>query len=137
MQAVESNLPPEILLGMSTALSGPAADLGNDMKRGVLAGLERANRIGLHGRKLRLIALDDGYEPSRTAPNIRQLSEREKVLAVIGDVGTPTAIAALPILDDQRTLFSLRLLAVGSCAKVQRTDTLSIFAPAMPKRQGL
>jgi ABC-type branched-subunit amino acid transport system substrate-binding protein len=60
----------EIVLGMSTALSGPAADLGQDMRRGVLAGFERANRAGgVNGRKLRLVALDDGYEPSRTAPS--------------------------------------------------------------------
>lgn len=44
VQGVESNPQPEILLGMSTVLSGPAADLGKDMRKGVLAGLERANR---------------------------------------------------------------------------------------------
>jgi ABC-type branched-subunit amino acid transport system substrate-binding protein len=106
VQAIEPNAPPEILLGMSTVLSGPAADLGKDMQKGVLAGLEHANRGGgVHGRKLRLIALDDGYEPARTAPNMRQLIEKEKVLAIIGNVGTPTAIAARPIVDEQKTLF--------------------------------
>jgi branched-chain amino acid transport system substrate-binding protein len=106
VQSTEPNAPPEILLGMSTVLSGPAADLGKDMQKGVLAGLEHANRGGgVHGRKLRLIALDDGYEPARTAPNMRQLIEKEKVLAIIGNVGTPTAIAARPIADEQKTLF--------------------------------
>src|ERR1700736_541153 len=105
-QGVESNPQTEVVLGMSTVLSGPAADLGKDMLKGVLAGLERANRGGgVNGRKLRLIALDDGYEPARTAPNMRQLIEQEKVLAIIGNVGTPTAIAALPIVDEQKTLF--------------------------------
>lgn len=118
LQAVESNLPPEIVLGMSTALSGPAADLGKEMQKGVLAGLERANRSGLQGCKLRLVALDDGYEPSRTAPNIRQLIEKEKVLAIIGDVGTPTAIAALPIVDEEKTLFFAPLTGAG----MLRTD---------------
>jgi ABC-type branched-subunit amino acid transport system substrate-binding protein len=106
VQATDSDAPPEIVLGMSTVLSGPAADLGKDMQKGVLAGLEHANRGGgVHGRKLRLIVLDDGYEPARTAPNMRQLIEKEKVLAVIGNVGTPTAIAARPIFDEQKTLF--------------------------------
>ena len=36
----------QIVLGMSTALSGPAADLGKNMQRGVLTGLERVNRAG-------------------------------------------------------------------------------------------
>src|SRR5579859_2236126 len=88
----------DILLGMSTALSGPAADLGTNMRTGVRAALEEANRAGgLHGKKLRLIALDDGYEPARTGPNMRSLIANEHVIAVIGNVGTPTAVAAIPI----------------------------------------
>src|ERR1700676_227220 len=73
-QAAEADSPAEIVLGVSTVLTGNAADLGKDMKRGILAGLERANRSGdVHGRKLRLITLEYGYEPTRTGPNIRQL----------------------------------------------------------------
>ena len=114
VQGVESNPQPEILLGMSTVLSGPAADLGKDMRKGVLAGLERANRRGgVNGRKLHLIALDDGYEPSRTAPNMRQLIEQEKVLTVIGNVGTPTAIAALPIAGELKTLLFAPFTGAG------------------------
>lgn len=96
----------EIVLGMSTTLSGSTADLGREMHQGVLAGLERANRAGgIRGRPLRLLALDDGYEPTRTAPNMRQLIQEDKVMAVIGNVGTPTAVAALPIAQECRTLF--------------------------------
>ena len=103
--ATEADLP-EIILGMSTALSGPAAALGENMREGMLAGFERANRAGgVNGRKLRLIALDDGYEPARTAPNMRRLLNEENVLAVVGSVGTPTAIVALPIALEQKTLF--------------------------------
>ncbi|MFA6287040.1 MAG: ABC transporter substrate-binding protein [Opitutaceae bacterium] len=103
---VEGPAPAEIVLGMSTVLSGPSAMLGRDMRTGVLAGFERANRAGgVNGRKLRLIALDDGYEPSRTAPNMRQLIEQDRVLAIIGNVGTPTAIVAVPIAIEQKTLF--------------------------------
>lgn len=97
---------PDIVLGMSAALSGATSDLGNNMMQGVQAGLERANRTGgVHGRRLRLISLDDGYEPARTVPNMRQLIERENVLATIGNVGTPTAIAAVPISVGEKTLF--------------------------------
>jgi branched-chain amino acid transport system substrate-binding protein len=42
----------EIRLGMSTVLSGPATNLGTDMRQGVLAGLERTNRTsGIHAPK--------------------------------------------------------------------------------------
>jgi ABC-type branched-subunit amino acid transport system substrate-binding protein len=96
----------EIVLGMSTALSGPAAALGLNMRQGMLAGFERANRAGgVRGRRIRLVSLDDGYEAGRTAPNMRRLLEEEKVLAVVGNVGTPTAIAALPIIEEHQTLF--------------------------------
>lgn len=109
----------EIRLGMSTALSGPTAELGREMQLGVLAGLERANRQGgVKGRPLRLISLDDGYEPTRTAPNMRRLIEQEQVLAVIGNVGTPTAIAAIPLAREHRTL----LFAPFSGAGVLRRD---------------
>ncbi len=104
--AEQSNAPSEIVLGTSTALSGPAAELGRTMYHGLRAGLEQVNRLGgVHGRRLRLIALDDGYEPTRTAPNMRTLIEQEKVLAVIGNVGTPTGVAAIPIATEQKTLF--------------------------------
>ena len=97
--AGESVPPKEILLGMSTALTGPTAPLGENVQQGVHAGLERVNRQGgIHGLPLRLLALDDGYEPRRTAPNMRRLIQQENVLAVIGNVGTPTAIAAMSLL---------------------------------------
>jgi branched-chain amino acid transport system substrate-binding protein len=95
----------EIVLGMSTVLTGSAGDLGKDMQRGIQTGLERANRNGgVNGRKLRLITLDDGYEPTRTGPNLRQLIEKDHVLAVIGNVGTPTAIVAVPLVNERKTL---------------------------------
>ncbi len=104
----------EIVLGMSTALSGPTGELGQGMRDGVLLGLERANRNGgVRGRTLRLIVLDDGYEPARTAPNVRRLIEEENVLAVVGNVGTPTAIAALPLTREARTLFFAPFTGAG------------------------
>jgi len=95
-----------IHLGMSTVLSGPASDLGINMLAGIRAAFEEANRAGgIRGRRLQLTALDDGYEPMRTAPNMRRLVDELGVLAVIGNVGTPTAVAALPIISDSKTPF--------------------------------
>ncbi len=109
----------EILLGMSTVLSGPAAELGREMQRGVLAGLEQANRNGgFSGRKFRLISYDDGYEPSRTAPNMHRLLEGDRVLVVIGNVGTPTAIASLPLIRDQKTLFFAPFSGAGGLRRI-------------------
>jgi branched-chain amino acid transport system substrate-binding protein len=104
-EAAQTDPPAEIVLGMSTVLSGVAADLGKDMQKGILTGLDRANRNGgVNGRKLRLITLDDGYEPAHTAINMRQLLEKDNVLAVIGNVGTPTATVAVPLANEEKTL---------------------------------
>jgi branched-chain amino acid transport system substrate-binding protein len=103
--AAESDYPSEIVLGMSTVLTGSASALGQDMQRGVLAGLERANRTGeLKTFRMRLIALDDGYQPVRAAINTRQLIEKDGVLAMIGNVGTPTAVVTVPLAREEKTL---------------------------------
>jgi ABC-type branched-subunit amino acid transport system substrate-binding protein len=95
-----------IRLGMSTAMSGPAAELGENMRTGVLAALAEANAAGgVKGRPLELIALDDQYEPAQTVPNMRRLIGEEQVIAIIGNVGTPTAVAAIPIANGAKTPF--------------------------------
>jgi len=104
-EGVEVPVPPKLTFGMSTALSGPAANLGIAMRDGVLAAFKRQNHAGgIAGRSLELMALDDGYEPTRTVPNVRRLLE-EQVLAIVGNVGTPTAIAAIPLTTQAKTAF--------------------------------
>ena len=95
----------EILLGMSTALTGPTQYLGKNVLSGVLTGIDRANRKGgINGRKIKIIAYDDGYEPKRTTPNMNKLIDEDKVLAIIGNVGTPTAIVSIPIVNNKKVL---------------------------------
>lgn len=104
----------ELVLGMSTALTGPVADLGNRMLSGVQAALVEVERSGgIRGRRVRLIALDDGYEPERAGPNVRRLVEGDHVLAVVGNVGTPTAVAALQITNASGTPYYGALSGAG------------------------
>jgi branched-chain amino acid transport system substrate-binding protein len=96
----------EIRFGISAPLSGPAKELGQNMKLGIEAAFNVANANGgVYGRQLRLIAVDDGYEPARTAVTMKQLYEKEQVFGVIGNVGTPTAVVALPYALDRKMLF--------------------------------
>jgi branched-chain amino acid transport system substrate-binding protein len=96
----------KILLGQSVALTGPAAQLGIQMRNGVKAYLDQVNeRGGVHGRKIELITLDDGYEPSRTVPNTKKLIEENKVFALIGYVGTPTSVPAIPVFTAAKVPF--------------------------------
>ncbi|USF87049.1 ABC transporter substrate-binding protein [Candidatus Endoriftia persephonae] len=94
----------EIKVGMSTALAGPAQALGQGMKLGIEAYFNQVNKSEINGNTLKLVALDDGYEPARAAPNMRKLIDEEKVLAVMGNVGTPTAIVSVPIANEKKTL---------------------------------
>lgn len=94
-----------ILLGMSTALSGPAQSLGAGMKQGMEAYFARVNWDGgVHGREISLITLDDGYVPDAAAQNMTTLIEEANVLAVLGNVGTPTAKVTVPIASERKTL---------------------------------
>lgn len=92
-------------IGMSVALSGPAAALGNGMKLGVETYFKKINAAGgVKGQKLNLIALDDGYEPAKAGANVTKLITDNKIVAAIGNVGTPTAIVTVPIFNKQKTL---------------------------------
>lgn len=87
-----------ILFGQSAALGGPAADLGTEMRRGIVAAFEEVNRAGgVDGRRLELRAYDDRYEPEQAVANTLKLIEEDDVFALIGAVGTPTSAAAVPI----------------------------------------
>ncbi len=98
---VDSATGETVLLGMSAALTGPTSSLGLGMREGVEAAIREANeRAAATSRTLKLVARDDGYEPARTGPAMRQLIERDHVAAVIGNVGTPTAVAAIPIVNE-------------------------------------
>jgi ABC-type branched-subunit amino acid transport system substrate-binding protein len=60
---------------------------------------------GVHGRQLRLVTADDGYEPARAAETMKQLYEKDQVFGVVGNVGTPTAVVALPYALERKMLF--------------------------------
>jgi len=95
-----------IVLGQSAAFSGPAARLGESMRDGANLYFDEVNRTGgVHGRKIRLQSLDDGYEPDRAVANTRQLIERDNVFALFGYVGTPTSYAVIPLVTDAQIPF--------------------------------
>ncbi|HXY98464.1 MAG TPA: ABC transporter substrate-binding protein [Stellaceae bacterium] len=87
----------KIVFGQEAALDGPAAALGQGMRDGLLAAFAEANKSGVKGRTLELIAADDGYEPGKAIAAAKKLIGDDKVFALIGSVGTPTAAAVQPI----------------------------------------
>ena len=96
----------EIRFGIAAPFSGAARELGRQMKLGIDTAFNRVNDAGgVEGRMLRLIAADDGYEPTRTADAMKQLYEKDQVFGIIGNVGTPTAVVAVPYALQRRLLF--------------------------------
>ena len=87
-----------ILFGQSAAFSGPAQELGLNMRHGILAAFHEVNQQGgIHGRRLELASLDDSYEPEAAISNTQALIDDEQVFALIGAVGTPTSRSATPV----------------------------------------
>src|SRR6202790_3295113 len=88
----------KIVFGQVAALTGPAQDLGQGMRQGMLAAFADTNRGGgIFGRTLELKSRDDGYEPEKTVEATKASLNDDKVFALIGAVGTPTSKAGQPI----------------------------------------
>ena len=88
-----------ILLGQAAVFSGPAAQLGIQMRNGIKAYLDYVNQHGgVHGRKIELVTEDDRYEPAVAPTVTKKLIEEHKVFALLGYVGTPTGVAHLPVV---------------------------------------
>ncbi|OIN87111.1 MAG: hypothetical protein AUJ12_03150 [Alphaproteobacteria bacterium CG1_02_46_17] len=96
----------EILLGVSNAQSGPAEALGKGVSTGLSVYFDKVNKAGgIHGRTVKLITTDDKYEPSAAIKNTEQLLNEDKVFALIGYVGTPTAKAVTPLISREKAPF--------------------------------
>jgi branched-chain amino acid transport system substrate-binding protein len=95
-----------IVFGQVAALTGPAQDLGQGMRQGILAAFDDANRGGgISGRTLMLKSRDDGYEPEKTVEATKASLDEDKVFALIGAVGTPTSKAGQPIATEAKVPF--------------------------------
>lgn len=87
-----------IKLGMSSPFSGPNGAYGEAMREGVQAYFSQVNAGGgVHGRKIELVSLDDGYETERTVANTRKLIEQEKVFALLAYYGSSPTTEAMKV----------------------------------------
>jgi ABC-type branched-subunit amino acid transport system substrate-binding protein len=89
----------DIVLGMSAPFSGSSRGLGIELYRGARAYFDYVNsRGGVQGRKVRILALDDGYNPRPALQNTIRFMDDKSVLCLFGYVGTPTVTRVLPLL---------------------------------------
>ena len=92
----------EIKLGTTWAFSGPVSST-SPVERQMAGYFAMINdQGGVNGRKINLIALDDGYQPPKTVEQTRRLVEQDKVLLMYGQIGTPTNVAVRPYLNSKK-----------------------------------
>jgi branched-chain amino acid transport system substrate-binding protein len=80
----------EIVLGMHTDLSGPAATYGVSSSNAVKMRFDDVNeKGGIHGRKIRLIVEDTQYQVPRAVQAGTKLINRDRIFAMVAPLGTP------------------------------------------------
>ena len=118
-----------ILFGQSAAFSGPARELGINMRLGIQAAFAEVNRQGgVHGRQLELASLDDTYEPEDAAKNTRALIQEHDVFALIGEVGTPTSRSATPVAADANVPFIAPFTGAAFLREPQWSNIINLRA---------
>jgi len=91
-----------ILIGSCSALDGPARFLGNQTVMGATAYLHAVNdEGGVYGRKVQLLAFDDGYDPDKASACFKRMT-KEGVFALGFFVGTPTAKVYVPMAEEEK-----------------------------------
>jgi branched-chain amino acid transport system substrate-binding protein len=98
---VSGALAADLKVGLSVSLSGPNSSLGVPYAKGMQAAL--AYKPEINGRKIQLIVLDDGSDPTTAGRNARKLIEEEKVDVLMGTSGVPSAIAMAQVGRETKT----------------------------------
>jgi ABC-type branched-subunit amino acid transport system substrate-binding protein len=85
-----------IIMGMSSPFSGPNGAYGTDMRGVIERYFDQVNKSGgVNGRKINLVALDDGYETDRTVANTNTLINDKKVFGLMAFYGSSPTTEAM------------------------------------------
>ena len=97
-QATQGVSKNEIVLGTIQDLSGPIAGFGKQARMGMVLRIEELNEQGgINGRKLKLLVEDSAYDPKKAVLAAQKLVNQDKIFAMVGHIGTPTNMAAMPV----------------------------------------
>ncbi len=90
-----------IVIGVTGAFSGASGSLGDAVKQGVELKVDEINGDGglLKGRKIKLVFRDHEANPDKGVTNIRELIEREQVVAIVGETNSGVAAAEAPVVN--------------------------------------
>ena len=89
----------EIVIGSMQDLSGPIVAFSKQLVNGMNMRVDDINaQGGINGRKLKLVVEDHGYDPKKAVLATQKLVQKDKIFAMVGTIGTPTALPSMPIL---------------------------------------
>jgi branched-chain amino acid transport system substrate-binding protein len=95
-QDVRGVTDTEILIGSHLDLSGPASSIGVQVRNATLMAIDEVNEAGgIHGRQLRIIFEDNGYDPKKAVLASNKLISRDKVFMMLHVLGTPVVLATM------------------------------------------
>jgi ABC-type branched-subunit amino acid transport system substrate-binding protein len=93
----------QVTVGGHFPLTGPAAPGYSEIPQAIDAYFKYVNAAGgVHGRKLKMIIRDDGYNPTNTVKVTKQLVLQDKIFAMLGGLGTPTHTKVVDFLNTSR-----------------------------------
>jgi branched-chain amino acid transport system substrate-binding protein len=95
----------EILVGSIQDLSGPVASYGKQLRSGMQLRVEEINEQGgINGRKVRLLIEDSAFDPKKAALAAEKLVNQDKIFIMVGHIGTPHNLAAMPVQFDKNVI---------------------------------
>lgn len=93
----------EILVGQFGSLTGSEATFGISSDNGLKLAVDEINSSGgVLGKKIRLITYDDQGKPSEAATVVQKLINKDKVIAVIGEVASSRSKAGAPLCQQNK-----------------------------------
>jgi branched-chain amino acid transport system substrate-binding protein len=124
----------EIVLGQTAVLSGPLSPGALAGQGGVRIALEEANaKGGVNGRKLRLVSLDDGFDPARALANAQALLQEHQVFACVQTVGAAATLAVAPLMREQNVPLIAPIAVVDSAR--EKTEGIAYYTRASQQRE--
>ena len=126
-----------VSVGCSLGLTGPLASLARELKQGLDAGLAQANAKGIHGREIKLVALDDGYDAKRSEDNARKLIADANTVALISCMGTANNQRILPLVDEAQIPYVAPQSGATSLRKAEHRSVFHVRASYSDEAQRL
>jgi branched-chain amino acid transport system substrate-binding protein len=138
----------EILVGSIQDLSGPLSGYGKAVRQGMLLRVDEINEQGgIHGRKLKLLVEDSGYDPKKAVLAAQKLVNQDKIFIMAGHIGTAQNLAAMPVQFEKNVVNYFPVTAAREMYEPLNRlkfsfatpyyDQMRTFLPAMVKDKGV